>query len=91
MDTGAGAGGREDSGVNKKGLPRQASGAAISNSGMLERSFEVLNTSRVNALRATIERHSDSISRLLLTCKESADRRAIMSRHFGRVETRLWR
>lgn len=51
-------------------------------SGIPERSFEVLNSSRVNALRATVDRHSDTVSRVLLTSKETLKKKAIIEAAF---------
>ena len=104
MDSGAGAGGREDSGVERKGFKRQeeeayalvdertvrrrrlvrqsSSATSLNASGTLKSLFEVLNLSRVNALRATVKRHSDTISKLLLLCKESLERHTTIESAF---------
>lgn len=69
MDAGVGAGGQNDNGVGRRELTRQSSSASLLNSsGMSERTnIDVINSSRVNALRATVQRHSDAVSRQLLT------------------------
>lgn len=83
MDAGVGIGGQDDNGVGRRGLARQSSNANILNtSGTLERSFDVLNSSRVNALRATVDRHTDAVSRVLLSSKETLDRRVVIESAF---------
>lgn len=81
MDADVRIGELDDSGVGRRGLARQSSSATIA-SGMLKRSFDVLNSSRVNALRATVDRHTDTVSRLLLSSKETLDRRAVIKSAF---------
>lgn len=49
---------------------------------MLESSFEALNISRVSALRIMIERHRDTVSRILLTRKESLEKRSMIESAF---------
>lgn len=82
MENGAGAGGQKGSGVGTRGLTRQSNSASNLNTGISERSFEVLNASRVNALRATVDRHSDTVSKLLLASKESLEKKAIIEAAF---------
>lgn len=77
--------GRDDSGVGKRGLTRRYSSAAILNlSGGSDRSsIDTMNSSRVNALsRASVNRHSEAISRLLLSSKKTLDKRAIIESAF---------
>ncbi|CAL1671737.1 unnamed protein product [Lasius platythorax] len=67
----------------KRGRIRRSSSAALLNtSGTLEKSIEALNVSRVNALRASIERHSDMVSRALLASKKTANNRATIEAAF---------
>ncbi|XP_011861446.1 PREDICTED: uncharacterized protein LOC105558396 [Vollenhovia emeryi] len=71
----------------EEGCMRRSSSAALlkthlENSGTLEKSVEALNVSRVSALRASIERHSDMISRALLTSKDTANNRATIEAAF---------
>lgn len=77
MDVSAGSGEREDSGVGRRGLPRQSSGASLSGpSGMSERlSGGTLISSRVNALRAAVNGHADSVAKFILSSKESLEKR----------------
>lgn len=42
----------------------------------------MMNTSRVNALRTSVQRHSDAVSKLLLFSKETLDRRATIESAF---------
>lgn len=82
MDDGAGAGGHEHSGVDRQGLPRQSSAANLSAS-MSERfSLESLNASRVNALRAIVNRHSDAVAKALLNSKEVFEKKATIEAAF---------
>lgn len=62
-------GGRHPRGI----LPRQSSAASLNLSGVSER-YRV-DVSRVNALKASIDRHSDAIYKLLLGSKEHLDKR----------------
>lgn len=84
MDNGVGAQGRGDSDVGRRGLVRTSSGAAILNSsGGPERGVaETLNYSRVNALRATVMKHSESVYKLLLSSKETLERRSTIEAVF---------
>ncbi|XP_050456456.1 uncharacterized protein LOC126854106 [Cataglyphis hispanica] len=88
MEAGVGAGGQADSGVGRRGLTRQSSSTALLNlSGMSERannanSTDAMNSSRVNALRATVNRHTEAVSRLLLSSKETLEKRGIIESAF---------
>ncbi|XP_024876853.1 uncharacterized protein LOC112457818 [Temnothorax curvispinosus] len=63
-----GGGQRENTNINiTKGLTRTLSAANLQNS--------VLNASKVNALRQSLNRHHDNVSRLLLTSKENLEKR----------------
>ncbi|KAL6427135.1 hypothetical protein ACFW04_008637 [Cataglyphis niger] len=67
MDTGIGAGELCGSGVGRRGLPTQSSSAYLDSSGISQRSNDAMNASRVNVLRATVQRYSDAMSKLLLS------------------------
>ena len=82
-DRGVDIGGQDDSGVERRGLTRQShSSSSLNNSSMQESSFEALNLSRVNALKATVESHSDLISKLMLSSKESLEKRTTIESAF---------
>lgn len=74
--------GHADSGGDKRRLTRQSSSAAILNlSGGSERvPIDARNSSRVNALRASVNRHTDI--EILLSSKETVEKRAIIESAF---------
>lgn len=76
------SGGPNDSGVESRGLTKQFSATNLNISGMSERAFDVMNISRVNALRATVCRHSDALAGLLLSCKELKEKKVIVESAF---------
>lgn len=73
--------GSEDTGVEKRGLSKQTSFTNLL-PGMSERcdliNLSRMNVSRVNALRASINRHTDNIVQTLLTSKETKPNRAVI-------------
>ena len=82
-DIGVSCRGQMDNGVGKRGLRRQTSGASILNlSGGSERSSDAVNASRVNALRASVNRHADSIAKVLLSSKDSLEKRSTIESAF---------
>ena len=83
MDSSVGSGGQDGSAVSKRGLTRKSSSASsLNTSGTQESSFEALNLSRVKSLKATVERHSDIISKLMLSSKESLEKRTTIESAF---------
>ncbi|KAL6421363.1 hypothetical protein ACFW04_014700 [Cataglyphis niger] len=86
MKVGVGASGQVDSDIARRGLTRQSSSTALLNlSGISERAnnTDPMNSSRVNALRATV--NTEAVSRLLLSSKETLEKRGIIESAF-RVE-----
>lgn len=91
VDSGVGKRGQDDRGVGGRGLVRQSSGAILNACGPERSNIEAMNSSRVNALRASIHRHSDAISKLLLSSKESLEKDLQLSPLFEHVATRSLR
>lgn len=92
-DSGARRRGPCSSGAGKRGLIRQFSGALILDvsDGSERLCDHSVNVSRVNALRASVNRHSNLIARTLLTSKDTIDKTQLSSRLTVHVGTRLWR
>lgn len=83
MEDGTEGGGQDDNGVASRGLTRQSASATNLNiSGISERQAGIINVSRVNALRASINRHSDAASKALLASKESLNNRTAIESAF---------
>lgn len=82
MEDSVGAGGSDSSGVERRGLSKQSSNSNLI-PGMSERSgFDIMNASRVNALRATVNRHSDAAMKALLASKETLANKAVIEAAF---------
>lgn len=78
MDVGAGG---SSGGAGERTMTKQTSGSSIIN--MSERvNIEAMNVSRINALRTSINRHSDTASKLLLSGKDTLERRATIESAF---------
>ncbi|KAL6421187.1 hypothetical protein ACFW04_013740 [Cataglyphis niger] len=90
MDAGIGAGRQVDSGVGRRGLKRQFSSTTLLNhSGMSERAnIDAINASRVNALMATVNRYTGAVSKLLLSIKETLEKRGIIESVFRVLQVR---
>lgn len=81
MEDGAGTSGRSDGGAGVKGLPRQSSAARLNQSGM-RANYYAMNASRVNALRASVNRHTDSALEALLSSKEALAKKSTIEAAF---------
>lgn len=64
--------GKSDAARPKRGLTKRSSTSNILSD---RTTFESMNVSRVNAFRATVDRHCELANRILLTSKEIAERR----------------